>query len=91
MEGLSGVFEGASSSPPSLSSLLPSLELQLQLGARCSRADNPPFSLLLSTKQNQQREIPTKEDLPSMLETARQEEPLDGWGGIKVVTEEDLK
>ncbi|ORY87432.1 hypothetical protein BCR35DRAFT_302188 [Leucosporidium creatinivorum] len=37
------------------------------------------------------REIPTKEDLPSMLESARKEEPLDGWGGIKVATEEDLK
>lgn len=31
------------------------------------------------------------EDLPELLDTARREEPLDGWGGIKVATENDLK
>ncbi|BGP32839.1 hypothetical protein JCM10296v2_004624 [Rhodotorula toruloides] len=31
------------------------------------------------------------EDLPELLDTARREEPLDGWGGIKVATEDDLK
>jgi hypothetical protein len=31
------------------------------------------------------------EGLPELLANARKEEPLDGWGGIKVVTEEDLK
>ncbi|GJN91199.1 hypothetical protein Rhopal_004217-T1 [Rhodotorula paludigena] len=31
------------------------------------------------------------EGLPELLDTARKEEPLDGWGGIKVVTEDDLR
>lgn len=38
-----------------------------------------------------QSAIKTKEGLPEMLEQARREEPLDGWGGIKVATEADLK
>ena len=38
-----------------------------------------------------QSAIQTKEGLPEMLEQARREEPLDGWGGIKVATQEDLK
>lgn len=38
-----------------------------------------------------QAAIKTKEDLPEMLDQARREEPLDGWGGIKVATQEDLK
>ncbi|GAA6032539.1 hypothetical protein JCM8097_004806 [Rhodosporidiobolus ruineniae] len=31
------------------------------------------------------------EGLPELLDNARKEEPLDGWGGIKVVTEEDTR
>ncbi|GAA5866997.1 hypothetical protein JCM8547_008403 [Rhodosporidiobolus lusitaniae] len=31
------------------------------------------------------------EGLPELLANARKEEPLDGWGGIKVVTDADLK
>lgn len=42
--------------------------------------------LLLSS----QAAIAEKEGLSEMLETARKEEPLAGWGGIKVVAEEDL-
>jgi len=38
-----------------------------------------------------QSAIRTKEGLPEMLEQARREEPLDGWGGIKVATQDDLK
>jgi len=29
--------------------------------------------------------------LPELLDSARKEEPLDGWGGIKVATEDDLR
>ncbi|BGP56179.1 hypothetical protein JCM8202_005949 [Rhodotorula sphaerocarpa] len=31
------------------------------------------------------------EDLPELLANARREEPLEGWGGIKVASEGDLK
>lgn len=37
-----------------------------------------------------QKAIGEKEGLSEMLESARQEEPLAGWGGIRVVTEEDM-
>ncbi|KAM0751643.1 hypothetical protein T439DRAFT_324833 [Meredithblackwellia eburnea MCA 4105] len=37
------------------------------------------------------KSIPEREGLADLLATARKEEPLSGWGGIKVVTEEDLK
>ncbi|GAA5836659.1 hypothetical protein JCM11251_002689 [Rhodosporidiobolus azoricus] len=30
-------------------------------------------------------------DLQELLDNARKEEPLDGWGGIKVATEEDTR
>lgn len=38
-----------------------------------------------------QTAIKEREGLSDMLESARREEPLDGWGGIKVATEDDLK
>lgn len=38
-----------------------------------------------------QTAIATNPELSELLESARKEEPLTGWGGIKVVTEEDLR
>ncbi|KAM0789337.1 hypothetical protein ACM66B_000170 [Microbotryomycetes sp. NB124-2] len=37
------------------------------------------------------RGIQEKDGLAEMLESARREEPLDGWGGIRVATKDDLK
>ncbi|KAI5476442.1 hypothetical protein MNV49_007755 [Pseudohyphozyma bogoriensis] len=34
--------------------------------------------------------IDGREGLSELLDSARKEEPLDGWGGIKVITEDDL-
>lgn len=36
-------------------------------------------------------EIQKIEDLPELLANARREEPLEGWGGIKVASEADIK
>lgn len=38
-----------------------------------------------------QGEIQKIEDLPELLANARREEPLEGWGGIKVASEADIK
>ncbi|GAA5975347.1 hypothetical protein JCM11641_005947 [Rhodosporidiobolus odoratus] len=35
--------------------------------------------------------ISNVEGLPDLLENARKEEPLEGWGGIKVLSEEDSR
>lgn len=42
------------------------------------------------TSWGEQKAIAGKEGLADMLESARREEPLEGWGGIKVATEDDL-
>ena len=48
------------------------------------KIDKIPFLFL-------QKAIGEKEGLKDMLTTAREEEPLEAWEGIKVVKESDLK